>query len=167
MTVSSTRFPQIVIYAHWMTLLCVLVAYFSSQSPIKDGWLGQTHVFFGGLVFILFFVRIILTMRFKDQFPEVPYLSRLQKRAFQLMKLALYTGLFSVPLLGWLTLASTHQSFILFGIDLPKVLFMRNLDIGEIHPIVANIFMTLIGLHALAALVHHFILKDGVLKSMK
>ena len=164
---SNKRFPQVVIYAHWMTLLCVLAAYFSSQSPIKDGWLGQTHVFFGGLVFILFFVRIILTMHFKDQFPEVPYLSRLQKRAFQLMKLALYTGLFAVPLLGWLTLASTHQSFILFGIDLPKVLFIPNLDIGEIHPIVANIFMTLIGLHALAALVHHFILKDGVLKSMK
>lgn len=167
MTASSARFPQIVIYAHWMTLLCVLVAYFSSQGHIEDGWLGQTHVISGDLVFILFFVRIVLYMHFKDQFPKVDYLSSLQERAFTLMKLALYTGLFAVPLLGWVTLVSEKDSFSLLGNDLPQALFMPNLDIGEIHPIVANIFMTLIGLHALAALIHNFILKDGVLKSMK
>ncbi|WP_374666537.1 cytochrome b [Acinetobacter sp.] len=167
MTASNKKFPQVVIFAHWATLLFVLAAYFSSQSPIEGGWRGQMHVIAGSLVFIFFFIRIFLYMRFKDQFPEVSFMSGMQKRAFQLMKLFLYTGLFAVPLLGWLTLSSTEASFSLFGMGLPEVLFSSNADLGDIHPLIANIFMTLIGLHALAALIHHFILKDDVLKSMR
>lgn len=164
---SSEKYPKIMIYAHWLTLVFVLIAYFTSEGHIEDSLTGQAHVIAGGLVFIFFYIRLILLMWFKAKIPTVSYLSELQKTAFTLMKWALYAGLFAVPLLGWFTLASTHESFNLLGIELPKVLFIHNVDLGEIHPIVANIFMTLIGLHALAALVHHFILKDGVLKSMK
>lgn len=164
---SNEKFPQLVVFAHWITLLFVLVAYFTSQSPIEDRWLGQTHVIAGSLVFIFFFIRIFLYMRFKAHFPEVLFKSEIQKKAFQLMKLCLYICLFAVPLLGWLTLASTESSFSILGVELPEVLFSSNADLGDIHPIIANIFITLIGLHALAALIHHLILKDDVLKSMR
>lgn len=167
MIVSTKKFPHLVILTHWLTLLLVLVAYFTSQSPIEDQWLGQTHVIAGSLVFIIFFIRIFLYMRFKTQFPEVSFKSEIQKKAFQLMKVCLYICLFTVPFLGWFTLASTQASFSLLGMDLPQVLFSSNADLGDIHPIIANIFITLIGLHALAALIHHFILKDDVLKSMR
>ena len=132
MMTASEKYPKIMIYAHWLTLVFVLIAYFTSEAHIEDSLSGQLHVIAGGLVFVFF-----------------------------------YTGLFTVPVLGWFTFASTHESFDLLGVDLPKVLFIHNVNLCEIHPIVANIFMTLIGLHALTALVHHFILKDGILKSMK
>lgn len=164
---STEKFPQLVIFADWITLLLVFVAYITSQSPIEDQWLGQTHVIAGSLVFILFFMRIFLYMRFNSQFPEVSFKSEIQKKAFQLMKLCLYLCLFTVPLLGWFTLASTQASFSLLGMELPQVLFSTNADLGGIHPIIANMFITLIGLHALAALIHHFILKDDVLKNMR
>ncbi|RLL17528.1 cytochrome b [Acinetobacter chengduensis] len=167
MMTASEKYPKIMIYAHWLTLVFVLIAYFTSEAHIEDSLGGQVHVIAGGLVFIFFYVRLILLMWFKAQIPTVSYISELQKTAFTLMKGALYTGLFVVPVLGWFTFASTHESFDLLGIELPKVLFIPNVNFGEIHPIIANIFMTLIGLHALAALVHHFILKDGILKSMK
>ena len=167
MIVSTKKFPHLVILTHWLTLLLVLVAYFTSQSPIEDRWLGQTHVIAGSLVFIFFFIRIFLYMSFKDKFPKVLFKSEIQRKAFKLMKLCLYICLFAVPLLGWFTLASTQTSFSLLGMVLPQMLFSSNADLGNIHPIIANIFITLIGLHALAALIHHFILKDNVLKSMR
>jgi len=38
--------------------------------------------------------------------------------------------------------------------------------IAELHQFLANFFITVVGLHARAALIHHFIFKDNVLKSM-
>jgi cytochrome b561 len=38
--------------------------------------------------------------------------------------------------------------------------------IGQIHQFLGNFFITVVGLHACAALIHHFIFKDNVLKSM-
>ena len=38
--------------------------------------------------------------------------------------------------------------------------------IGQMHQFLGNFFITVVGLHACAALIHHFIFKDNVLKSM-
>jgi len=38
--------------------------------------------------------------------------------------------------------------------------------IGELHQFLANFFIAVVGLHACAELIHHFIFKDNVLKSM-
>ncbi|TCB68717.1 cytochrome b [Acinetobacter sp. ANC 4178] len=167
MITSKPKFPQPVIFMHWITLCFVLIAYFTSKSPIQDQLLGQTHVIAGIAVFIFFFIRIFLYIRFKTQFPETPFISTVQEKAFKLMKLCLYLCLFIVPFLGWLTLSATQTHFSLFGVDLPLIQLPKNFGLGEIHQVIANIFITLIGLHALAALFHHFILKDDVLKSMR
>ncbi|MBJ7435074.1 MAG: cytochrome b/b6 domain-containing protein [Acinetobacter sp.] len=167
MDTSIQKFPYQVRYAHWITLFLVLVAYFTSESPILDQWLGQVHVLAGSTVFIFFFIRLTLYFHFKSQFPEVPRMTQFQEKAFRWMKVCLYLCLFVVPFLGWLALSMTQTHFSLFGIDLPLIKFSKHYNIGGLHQIIANIFMTLIGLHALAALFHHFILKDNVLKSMK
>ena len=36
----------------------------------------------------------------------------------------------------------------------------------DLHPVLADSLMWLAGIHAVAALFHHYILKDNVLKSM-
>ena len=39
-------------------------------------------------------------------------------------------------------------------------------DWGEVHGVLGDALMWLAGFHALAALYHHFVLKDGVLRAM-
>lgn len=41
-----------------------------------------------------------------------------------------------------------------------------DIEIGDLHELFANTFIGLAGVHAVAALIHHFVFKDGVLKSM-
>jgi cytochrome b561 len=75
--------------------------------------------------------------------------------------------LFVVPLFGWLALSSLTDSFQLFNKDVPLFSLAQNVDyLGNIHKLLGNLFISLVGLHACAALLHHFILKDNVLKSM-
>lgn len=167
MNISKQKFPKLVIYAHWSTLCLVLLAYFSSKSPIQDYWLGQIHVSAGSMVFIFFFIRITLYFSFKTQFPDVANMPPLQKIAFKWMKILLYLCLFTVPCIGWIALSTTQSHFNVFGIDFPLLDIAETHNIGLLHQILANVFITLIGLHAFAALFHHFILKDNVLKSMK
>jgi cytochrome b561 len=39
-------------------------------------------------------------------------------------------------------------------------------DIAEVHETIAALLLIVAGLHALAALVHHYVLRDGVLRRM-
>src|SRR5574344_2863792 len=110
----AAKFPQPVIFAHWITLILVLIAYFTSKSPIQDETLGQIHVVAGGLVFIFFFIRLILYFIYHKKFPQTPPMLHWQENAFKFMKFALYFCLFTVPLLGWLALSSMTTTFYLF-----------------------------------------------------
>lgn len=161
------KFPTPVILAHWITLVLVLIAYFSSQSPIQDQSLGQIHVLAGGLVFVFFLIRVILYFTYRLKFPTALAMSYWQEKAFQLMKVALYLCLFAVPLVGWFALSSMQTEFHVLGLSLPLITMSSTALIGELHQVIVNIFITLVGLHAFAALFHHFILKDDVLKSMR
>ncbi|WP_017394838.1 cytochrome b, partial [Acinetobacter haemolyticus] len=59
------------------------------------------------------------------------------------------------------------ESYQLFGVNLPLISNSWDVEIiGEAHEFLGNFFMVLIGLHALAALIHHYVFKDNVLKSM-
>lgn len=164
---SNQKFPKLVIYAHWATLCLVFLAYVTSQSPIQDQWLGQMHVLAGSIVFIFFFIRITLYLSFRTQFPDVPKMPKFQDNAFKWMKISLYLCLFFVPFFGWFALSTTQSHFHILGVNFPMIKIIENYNIGLLHQIIANIFITLIALHACAALFHHFILKDNVLKSMK
>lgn len=81
----------------------------------------------------------------------------------------IYLLLFLVPILGYLTSESAPfplQYFGLFtipmagiGVDAAKIML-------EVHEWVAKTLLLLVIVHALAALKHHFIAKDDVLKRM-
>lgn len=74
-----------------------------------------------------------------------------------------------VPLAGWAALAEETTAFTLVGgFSLP--LLNPHLSwvelLGEAHETLGNIFIWLAGLHAVAALVHHYVLRDATLERM-
>ena len=70
---------------------------------------------------------------------------------------------------GWLTLSTAGAPIPFFGFELPALLApdkALSRQIKDIHETIATIGYFVIGLHAAAALFHHYVLKDGTLRRM-
>jgi cytochrome b561 len=117
--------------------------------------------------FFIIFIRLGFIVYYSNRLPKNEILNKIQEVLFKTFRFLLYLCLFVVPLFGWLALSSLTDSFQLFNQDVPLFSLAQNVDyLGNIHKLLGNLFISLVGLHACAALLHHFILKDNVLKSM-
>jgi cytochrome b561 len=98
---------------------------------------------------------------------DVPAWQQLAARATHAL---LYLLLFVVPLLGWANASARGFAVDLFGfIPLPALMpkdSALGLGLGDIHTLAAYAILALAGLHMLAALYHHFWLRDRVLTRM-
>jgi cytochrome b561 len=74
-----------------------------------------------------------------------------------------------MPVLGWLVLSASGKPIPFFGVELPALL-AQNKDLAsqlkEVHETMGTIGYFLIGLHAVAALFHHYIVRDNTLVRM-
>jgi cytochrome b561 len=159
---------------HWISLLAV-------GSAIATGWIMEDlpkgpaklqvvnlHASFGVLIMALTLVRLL----WRSAAPAVAPLERpwWLYVAAKVMQIALYALLVAIPLSGVLMMAAKGRSFEVFGLFTmaPLLQLDRGLthSLEEIHEVMANLMIGLVGLHTLAALLHHFVLKDGVLLRM-
>ncbi len=85
--------------------------------------------------------------------------------------------MFLIPVSGWLMASSSPlqeafgiQNMVFGWFAMPDPFVPGNADLsklfGEIHEICTNGLMILLSLHAAAALKHHFIKKDTILRRM-
>lgn len=161
------NYPKPIVLMHWVTFILVAVVYLTSGDPTESGITGQIHVIGGMLIFVLLALRLILIFANRKQLPQQTVVSPLQFKLFKIMKWALYLSLLIVPIMGWFALSSITDQYSIFSTALPLIPQLRDIEfVAEIHELLGNVFITLAGLHAAAALLHHFVLKDRVLKSM-
>lgn len=165
------RYPKPLIALHWLTAATVLLAYITGGDPTKaksvlDALAGQVHVASGLLVFAL--VALRLRLRALLGAPAAEPGPRWQQRAATAAHIGLYALMLIVPLAGWAALADKTAAFTLLGIALPlpdaNATWVKLL--GETHETLGNVFIWLAGLHAVAALAHHFVLRDATLLRM-
>ena len=74
-----------------------------------------------------------------------------------------------MPLLGWMVLSAKGRVVPVFGLELPALMAPNHTlaeTLEELHETIGTIGYYLIGLHVLAALVHHFILRDKMVRRM-
>ncbi|MGA9699960.1 cytochrome b [Acinetobacter sp. ANC 3781] len=163
----NNNYPKPMIIMHWITFVLVVIVYLTSGDPTRTGLQGQIHVIGGISIFILFFVRLIFVFFYKRNIPQNEIINPYQIKLFKIVRFALYVSLCVVPIAGWLALSSFTDNFQVFSLNLPLLSSVREVKyIGQIHQFLGNFFITVVGLHACAALIHHFIFKDNVLKSM-
>lgn len=161
------NYPKAIVLMHWLMFILVLVVYFSSGDPTESGFIGQIHVSGGILIFILTFIRLLLLLVNKHRIPQQPVISPLQWKLFKAMKWLLYLSLLIVPIIGWFALSVITTQYTVLSWSLPLLSSLNGVElIAKLHELLGNVFITLVGLHATAALIHHFIFKDRVLKSM-
>lgn len=160
---------------HWATALLVLIAFLygpgGSEQRIYSAAADpdrQLHETLGLCVFVLALVRVL--WRLVDTRPEPAAVARWMGWASKAVQYALYMLLFALPLTAitaaWL---EGHPLTLLGGLQLaPRLAEVHALgaQVATIHGWLGDTILWLAGLHALAALGHHFLLRDGVLLSM-
>lgn len=173
---SANRYGAFAQALHWMTAVLVAAAWILGQIGEDLGGDGPraagmiAHVMVGLAVLSVLVVR--LGWRLIDAPPpaEVTRLGTLADRLAGLAHYALLFLLFAVPLGGIAYQFARGEPLYMFGIaeiaspvTLPRE---TSRNIKEMHETFANVLMILALLHGAAALFHHWVLRDRVLKRM-
>ncbi len=170
---TSTSYGSVSRSFHWLMAILVIGMicvgwYMSSLSPSDYKWtVYGLHKSFGMLVLFLIVLRTI--WRFSNRTPDFPISTpRYQKIAARLTHVCLYLFMFIMPISGMLMSLFGGHDVSFFGIvTIPtsgKFEF-SNLS-KEMHEYGAIILAGIICLHLIAALYHHFKLKDDVMMRM-
>lgn len=176
MTPASAHYQRSLRWFHWTMFLLILAAYvfgkghefFPRGSDGRGDMLGA-HFLVGIAVFLLVWPR--LWQRRKYGVPPIePPLAIWTHRLAAATHAALYAFFIVQPLLGFFTAQLTGKHIGLFGVTvIPQWLtidkpFGHQLE--DIHVAIAEIFVFVILLHIAAALWHHYVVRDNVLKRM-
>jgi cytochrome b561 len=130
--------------------------------------LKSWHFMLGLSVFVLVWIRLLV--RVGQTTPKSLFTERSwQFFAAKWTHIALYLLMISMPLMGWLILSGEGKPVPFYGMTLPA-LMAENRDLAklieEVHETVGTLGYVLIAIHTLAALFHHYFLKDKTLARM-
>jgi cytochrome b561 len=151
---TTTGYSGLQIALHWIIAVLILAAWLSGEGAeeameaVEDGGVAGfvPHVAFGLAILTLVIVRIVVRLsRGAPAAPGAP-------------------GSASVMAADW-----GHRLIYLLMVAVPlggASVFFLGLDVGEVHGLAANLLMLVVLGHALMALYHQYILKDGLLRRM-
>ena len=172
---SPTRYGGVAQALHWITAIVVLVAFIygpgGSEQRVYSAARDvdrQLHETLGLCVFML--VALRLAWRAFDQRPDPPAVPQWMGIASKTVQALLYVLLIALPATAisgaWL---EGHPLTLLGRVEIAPLIAKSHdagASIARLHTWLGDAIMWLAGLHALAALYHHVVMKDGVLVSM-
>ncbi|PZV40439.1 cytochrome b [Mesorhizobium kowhaii] len=163
-------------FLHWTLFLLVVLlsalTYGEDLLPRGDPTVNviwRLHISFGLLLAGLVLWRVVL--RGLRGVPGLPdEMSAPERTAAKIGHLVLYALLIAIPILGILLTWFRGDALTFFGLFTVPAPFAPDRPtartIRELHSLCANGILIAAGLHALAALYHHFIRRDAVLTRM-
>jgi cytochrome b561 len=173
MRADSERYGRAAITFHW--LMSLLVVGVGILGLLHDSWPKNTqrfwiniHAVFGLLLWFTLIGRFCWRLRNAPPAPPTD-LRRFERRLATATHMLLYGLLFVTPIVGIVTFIYHGRVLNLgvfqwnFGIPSNRAIFHPT---EELHGYLAYGVFAVAGLHALAALWHHFVLRDGVLLRM-
>jgi len=172
---TSDRFGVIARTFHWLILL-MLIGSFTlaismtgmSLSPRKLQFYSW-HKWLGVTIFLLAILR--LAWRLANPVPRPPaHMPLWQRRLAALSHASLYALLIVIPLTGWVMSSALNLPVVYLGLIYLPSPFGVDRALGEamlsVHRWLAWGLLALVAVHALAALYHHVVLRDDVLRRM-
>lgn len=180
---SAAHYGLIAAGFHWFVALFFLgnlgLGLYMSDLHLSDPNLFplyQLHKSFGICIFVTVILR--LTWRFVDAPPTLPDdMASWEKVAASATHLGLYAILVAMPLTGWIIVSASPiniPTLVFDTVPIPHIGFIvtdpdkdRWLAVGEWgHWLLAWSAGAAVLLHIAAALRHHFLLKDDILRRM-
>lgn len=174
---TSEQYGAISKFFHWSLVLLVLIQFylifqaqfFPKDSPIVGFLIGNVHKPIGMLVLLLAILSYCWRiMNIKPGFPlDMPHW---EKIAATIVHNLLYLCLIVMPITGLIMSVAAGRPPNFFGLYQVPQFLAENKTLSDnffnLHRITAIVLISLIGIHILAALKHHFIDRDTVLKRM-
>jgi cytochrome b561 len=172
---TSERYGTLSIGLHWLTLLLMAAVYafvelhelFPKNTP-ERAFMMSSHFSLGLLVMVLTLAR--LGVRWTSPVPRIePPIPHWQAMSSHLLHGGLYLLMVALPLVGWLMINAAGRPVLFFGMELPALLDKSEAlskQLKEVHEAIGTLGYALIALHAVAALVHHYVMRDNTLTRM-
>jgi cytochrome b561 len=158
---------------HWATAALVLLQFGLAETwgyfprPARHVMIVG-HMSFGLILCVVVIARIMWRLRFGRALPPAGY-GALDRTA-KVLHYALYLLVSAEIALGFITRWTDNQGLSFFGLLIPSPFGTFSKATGrfadDIHNYNAWLIMGLVSVHAVAALGHHYLLKDGVLRRM-
>ena len=180
---TSKGYGSVAIAFHW-TMAVLMIGLFAvgkymtglDRTAPDTFAIYQWHKSFGFLVLGLAALRLV--WRFANPSPTLPKeMPAYQRAAAHLGHAGLYALLFALPISGWLMVSASPWGIptVLFNVipvphlPVPEMLGTKaqaeNL-LKEVHELLGFVLLALFVAHVAAALKHHFINRDAILKRM-
>lgn len=170
---TASRYDRTTITLHWLTAGLVVTLFL-----LAEGWgfvprdirkAGQSlHISLGILLAAVLVARLAWRGSAGRRLP--PANTGLLHLAAKAAHHVLYLLLAAQVTLGFVFRWAQGEPFAFFGLFAVPPAFTPDPDlanrIGGLHNLVAWTIIVLAGLHAAAALIHHYVLRDGVLRRM-
>jgi cytochrome b561 len=162
---------------HWTLVLLIAIQFYliiqarwlPENSPVAGFLIGGLHKPIGMLVFLIAILSYIWRLiNIKPIFP--PTMEAWEKLAATTVHNLLYLCLFVMPLSGLIMSVAGGRPPNFFGLFQVPQFLAENKNLSDfffsIHRYTGYLLLGLIILHVLAALKHHFINRDHILKRM-
>lgn len=166
---NPARYSKSMIVIHWVTALAVLGAWLTStggRHMAEDPPL--LHFSLGLAVLVLIVPRLILRLVGGAPF-DMDRPGGWLAVAAKAGHAVLYLFLIALPLTGWYAASRLGVPVSFFGLHLPAIAApVQGASglIADLHENAGTIILYLAGLHALMAVWHQFVLRDGTLHRM-
>lgn len=175
MGTGSPRYTGVAIALHWLIAAAILCTFLLGQymtglelSPAKLK-LYSYHKWIGITIFLLVLARIAWRLRHAPPAPP-PGMPAWQHRAASAAHALLYALTLAIPLSGWLmSSASGFQVVYLGAIPIPDLLARDKAtaeQLRQLHEALNWLMAAVVVLHVAAALKHHVVDRDDVLRRM-
>jgi cytochrome b561 len=175
LTRTITRYGAVAQLLHWwiaaLVLIMLSLGYYMADLPLNPRKLEvyQLHKSTGITIALLAALRLL--WRLSHPPPALPATIRpWERRAAGAVHGLLYAMLFVQPLIGFLHSNAVNFPIVFWGVVPLPPLIAPDEALGEtlvgLHMIGGTLLAILVILHVAAALRHHFVLKDDVLRRM-
>lgn len=177
MTNSTHTYGGVSILLHWVMAIALIGMYFVGDYMVELEYydtlyhkLPALHKAIGIILAGLLVIRLAWVYSQPRPQPATGAAPAMTHLAGKLGHLALYGLLLVMIISGYLiSTAKGHGINVFDWFEVPALL-PTNEDrgelAGEIHEVAGTLFILLVGVHALAALIHHFYWKDNTLTRM-
>ncbi|WP_045442817.1 cytochrome b561 [Citrobacter sp. S-77] len=169
----GNKYSGLQIGIHWLVFLLVIATYCAMElrgfAPRSyRPWFNMVHVSCGITILVLMVARLLVRLKYPAP-PIVPKPKPMMTGMAHLGHLIIYLLFIVLPVIGLVMLYNRGNPWIAFGIVMPHAA-EANFDMVDMlkswHVTLAKLGYFVIGLHAAAALMHHYFWKDNTLLRM-
>lgn len=171
---TADRYGSLSIGLHWLIFFLLVGVYacielreiYPKGSEPRET-LKTWHFMLGLTVWTVAWIRLV--SKLVQVSPRDSDPSGWQKGLATTVHVALYALILIMPVGGWLILSAEGDTIPFWGLELPSLIGENETtaeNIEEFHETLGTIGYFLIGFHTLAALFHHYVVKDDILRRM-